>query len=368
MKKNLCFIMIVLLILTGFAGCSGQNDPTENVSNLSGSESDQPDNDNDQAAAGIETNKGANQKPDSQSSKNIGDALYLSALKNGDKVWDGFTIEKIKFVKGYDSADFTLKGEMVLTGNLYYDGDMYDSFLFAADMSIFNKPIIIEHSSGSLSYETNALYFRNEDALVNAISSNEIKQVKNGSSLFCKIMVKDLENMIRIGSEGGTTCEFVTYIEGFLNTDGDNSTSDNDSTTANSNSSSNTNLYDTNLNYDFDLNNDGTIETFNVVASYEDIYLTANNKRYEINGMLPELVYYKFGFTTNNDSGNYVFVFEEANPPNGPAIIHFYEYAPNYSMERLGSISPGLELAELDIQYLNYSEVKTGGQTYSIEF
>ncbi|QGU00660.1 hypothetical protein SYNTR_2066 [Candidatus Syntrophocurvum alkaliphilum] len=84
--------------------------------------------------------------------------------------------------------------------------------------------------------------------------------------------------------------------------------------------------------------------------------------------LICELVFDKYKITEHTDEELYVFVLSEANPPHGPDTFKFFWYAINYSLEYLGSVSPGIDLVEADIKGVSYpGKVHIGNKTYEFE-
>lgn len=306
----------------------------------------------------LDVKQGSNSQP---ANAGGGGELYLSQLKNGDDVGGGFTITDIRYTKGGEKAIFTLKGETVLVGKLYFE-EMSEQIAFVAtDLPDFSTVIAIEVPGDVVRYKPDYVGFKNYDEFLKNFSASELDSVKNGSELDVKIRVKDFRFIMEYYSGSGTESEFVSLID---KTKGSSSQSSEGALL---------NIYETNKEYKlFDLNKRGAVDTFKVVQSNVNdpqyyIYLLVNGQRFDFSGVEPELVFHKYKITKNVDDGHFVIVLQSAIPPNGPDEVYFYEYSPNYSVEMLGYITPNIDIESMDIQHLNYSEVIINNKTYALQ-
>jgi len=148
--------------------------------------------------------------------------------------------------------------------------------------------------------------------------------------------------------------------------------SDNQSSAAQSSEDKLLEVYETNQKYEYDIDHDGSIDSFSVEMSTDDpakyeMYLLVNDQRYDFSVSEPDLVFHKYKITKHDDEPDYVFVLYEAVPPSGPDELSFHLYSPNYSLEKLGFITPNTEIEDLDIKSINYSEVKIGNESFNLQ-
>lgn len=118
------------------------------------------------------------------------------------------------------------------------------------------------------------------------------------------------------------------------------------------------------------LNQSGALDTFKVVKSNsqdpkDEFHLLVNGKKFEVNDLHPDWVRYDYKITKNSDSDGFVLVFSEFDVTTGIEIMHFYEYAPNYSLEPLGFVKPGITIEDMNIKALNYGGVTVGNKTFN---
>jgi len=124
--------------------------------------------------------------------------------------------------------------------------------------------------------------------------------------------------------------------------------------------------YEINKLYKYDLDGVQGVDTFEVKTDSVGYFdLIINNKKYSLDYLTPELVYYKYKLAPIGDTGRYAFAFYPADPPGGYELV-FYEFLEGSGLKIMGAASTGEDLFDTDIKYLTRNQVTVGNQTLTV--
>ncbi|SET36472.1 hypothetical protein SAMN05660297_02159 [Natronincola peptidivorans] len=212
MKKIISLIILVLLALTIFTGCSYETEKSEEALQEGITEEIEEEIPQEQEVDIADEN----QESTSDFATDEERTFYLSNLRNGDEVGEGLIIRDIYIEDEYTS--FILAGDIALTGELSYDHQYYEAMMFTFPDDIF--PTIVIEGEGynqehiEFTYKPSHFVFRNEDALFEALPHSDlIEVIEEGKTMNVGIGVKDLNFIGYWQSEYGASVEFVEIID-----------------------------------------------------------------------------------------------------------------------------------------------------------
>lgn len=127
--------------------------------------------------------------------------------------------------------------------------------------------------------------------------------------------------------------------------------------------------YEVNKEYKYDIDGDGGVDTFKIETDGTNyLNLVVNSWGYEkklrLEGLTPELVFYKYKLTRIADNNRYAFTIYAASPPNDQDI-YFYEFVKRSELMEIGrivndNVAVNGDFFDYDFKRLTYNSVALG--------
>ncbi|GAU75680.1 hypothetical protein [Fusibacter sp. 3D3] len=135
----------------------------------------------------------------------------LQDLKNGTAI-AGLVVKGNQFKAGDSTVDYTLEGSTSISGELFYDAEFWEAYIFVfQDTELLNYKIKIEFPDQYIFDQTfSSCVIRNQEELEANLTAEEIELIKSGQSLKVTMLLKDISTSYMYQSEGGIGADFIS--------------------------------------------------------------------------------------------------------------------------------------------------------------